>query len=803
MARAFIADRMGSRASRVPAWRRGGAALSAVLLAGACACGLVGCYPSDFFKEIVIDPNAIVEDTDNPNATKFNNPDAEEGSYELSALKLDEDAEPTDRVENMVVWTSKEPSYPSASAHHSIFDLNPRIIGIEASDGVRVVAANEDSVDTVDASVNDDDMESSESKVQGAGGKQEEESDDTSKAESKKKEGESSDASGDDGSSSGKGSSSKEGSGGSSKIDDAKGAGTSDEEGSGDGGAGDGSDSGSGSGEGGSSDDDSKNGSREIVGGGYGKNVQPVYNPNSQKAKIQKADHVAAMGQAAVMVQAIGGEGALCAMDEDTYYGRDGKIDATWESSFKDVFSKELAENFEKSALLWSGSGTSSEDIKDFDDLLEAVGADGVILYLGEYGGQGQYFTEEQMEKLETASIQLVPVDFSTVQGMLDAARVVGEILSESDELAEGWNTEQMASDYVNAVDSIVEAVADAHGGSLEGSTATSYSASAGGASTTLKTAYSSCPVDCNNLAGTWVTAVVADAYDGSIQYDSTYSGCSFDVSNGIVFTHTGCDKSPLSFWLQDAGVQDRSSAGGSISSKLCWYPLIPVRYKKAASYQSFAYSSSSPFGQMDTEEYEDYLTGSSNPRTWVSNVQSNAMANMRMGVGSKYTPYLIACAYGSYSVGDVKDALCDAMKNRNSLYYAYGLPDPVADKSTETYMGIEEETGSTGNAFTRYGLQPQDVVVENPIGLLGSWTEGSVECVLESVWAAELYSTRPNSSSSYSPVTDMSSFSCEVAGVSCDSLQETANAFYTAFYRYDLSSKEYSQVVTEERGDK
>lgn len=79
------------------------------------------------------------------------------------------------------------------------------------------------------------------------------------------------------------------------------------------------------------------------------------------------------------------------------------------------------------------------------------------------------------------------------------------------------------------------------------------------------------------------------------------------------------------------------------------------------------------------------------------------------------------------------------------------------------------------------------------------------MESPLEAVWAAELYSTKPNNSSSYSPITDMSSCSISVSGQNgnCANLGETARAFYQKFYRYDIDhdGASYSDVVTEERG--
>lgn len=93
--------------------------------------------------------------------------------------------------------------------------------------------------------------------------------------------------------------------------------------------------------------------------------------------------------------------------------------------------------------------------------------------------------------------------------------------------------------------------------------------------------------------------------------------------------------------------------------------------------------------------------------------------------------------------------------------------------------------------------LAVADVVRVNPAGLAGSWTEGSMESVLEAVWLTELYS-HTASGHPYTPINNMESYSVTINGQQCTDTRTTALAFYRYFYHLDGSNIEevYSDIV-------
>ena len=807
MSKTFLTDWMGKHASRIPAWRRGGAALSCALLVAGGACGLVGCKDTDLFTDVIISPYATEVDEDNEVHPVINTPGADKKDETLATLDLVEESKTSMDVE-MVATYSKDPT-SSLEVHHSVFDLDPRLPGIEASDTVKLVysdteeAADEEVTNSNEEPENtpesrneepkEDEQEQQEKQEQ----KQQSSQKDESASESKSGSQASSDADDDspvaDDASDESSDSGSEGSSGEDSGSGSEGSGGGDEGSGGEGGTGEG-------------DNEQDQGDSRVKGGGYGDNTEPVYNPGDRMQEVQHADHIAAMGQAAVVVQAIGGRGALCAMDEDTYLGRDENNKAAkTASSFKDVFADELAEDFEDSAILWSDDGTSSSDIKDFDALVEAVGANGVILYLGEYGDQSKFFNKQQLEDLEYASIQLVPVDLSTVQGILDATEVVGEILSESEDLDEGWDSVQMAKDYKNAVKNIVKAVAATNGGNL--------AAPQSNATTTVKalfTTYNALPV--SQISYFDVGTIFITDYEAGVSFTDQY--VTHHVVNtelGVGFTHVDYTASPVSFWAQCAGVVDAAARVSTTATKgQLDTDIIPV-WQYGESGEGVALPRSCFSGYSSTGPFSKWTRSRWLAMIWKNNSYSGNHAPSG-GLGTKYFPYLICCDNSTMTAGQVEEAVEESIGTKNSTYYAYDIANGehvLNEDGTYEWDDIalvgQEIQGPTGdlvksNAFRDGGVSAEDAVVENPHGLVSTWTEGTLESVLESVWTANLYSKSPNNCA-YTPITDMSGYSCTIGGTTCKSLEETVEAFYSTFYRYSLGSDgvDYSDVVEDE----
>lgn len=792
-------------------------ALCACFLAVAVCATLAACYPSEFLTQVVIDSSSQTTDDDMSRAMQVNSPDAKTEANNLSALDISKKAKNTTDEENRVVYKSKDTNVDDMSAHHSIFDLEPRLPGIEASDGVSFKLADDTEKKWLDHEVSGK-TKTKDAKSKGKDKSKQKKGKSKSQKESAKKKNSGSDAK-TSGKASGKSSQKNKNkkSGGSSKknsgTDNGKDKGdNSDPNKKDDGGNAD-------------ADDD---GSSPVTSNQTWKTgqLEPIYDPDNERSQLKKADHVAATGQAAVLVQAIGGHGALCAMDESTYNGKDSDGYKTTTSAFKDVFKEgdnaELAKGFKEAALQWSGDGSSSSDVKSIKKLIKTIGADGVLFYEGDKASASDRFTDNMRSALKTAGIQLVPLDLSTVQGILDAASAVGEVLSQSKDLSEGWSSADMAKKYAEAVTNIVTAVADVQD-NIPGTQGGAYRVSV---DKLLKTAWSDCPISVSNAnSGTYITSVIATAYDDSVAYSSAASGYEFDVSDGVFFAESD-GRSPLSFWLQVAGTRDSSSFGvydtldtkhkngNYFNSK--YFPIIPVFTpygQKVGVKASFSYGSNSPFSQVNWDRIVDQQKqGFADELVCLTaNDPVGGMSHTYMGVGSQYTPYFIVCAYKDRTASDAKDALVKAMKNEDSFYYAH--PDngcylkikKANGNGTQSALSLigtqwtDSTSGGKGkNAIGSTGIKESDVVVENPCGLLGSWTGATMESVLESVWAANLYSQKANGSD-YEPNSHMDKFSVKIAGTECNTLQEAVKTFYNTFYRYSLTDKGYKKVVTEE----
>ena len=791
MPRAFIAGWMGSRASRVPAWRRGGAALSAVLLAGACACGLAGCRYTDFFTQEVIDQRAENE-SESVDPIVINSLTATEESDEHSARKWSDTAKQTSNKENLVVY-GKKPN-TELSAPHSVFSTSLHVFeGLDASDPVKLVYSSDADVDH-EVEVKESDEEA-EKETESRSSSNEKSEDEEEKASSKTSEDSKEESS--DSSSSKKQSESEETSGGGSKDeksagDASRGAQESD--------GGSGSEGGSG-GDSGDNDDGEGTGDEGDSGtdeaeDGAGDSDDPeapeVYDPSkNSRQRVHKVNSVAAIGQAAVVAQAIGGKGAICAMDSETYYGLDGTSDAFYASSFGDVFADELEAGFEEDCLLWSGDGTSPDDVIDIDALIEACGENGVIVYDQSVADADERFSAAQQTKIAKKGIQLVPVDLRTVQGMLDAATVIGDALSESEVLAKyGWDSQDMAQQYSDAVESIVEGVMGTHGGKLASGDDLSYKS--------VATTY-------NSFNASWgqyyVCGVIAtDFATGCVDTTQSDKTNPKDTSSGILFTYLYSGASPQKFWMQVAGVlpttattyfetvNTRSNPNDSITSLM----LLDVGTGTTRNLSKWSYPADSPFTRLSAWVEDGGGSYCQYARAF-DNVDYSSTP------GGPFFPYLIVTSSSNGMTADeVKEAVTSSIKSSDGVYSVVG-----------SYSRNTQYKNESHNAFTYDGLSKDDVVIANPCGLLGSWTdtENSMESVLESVWIAHVYSKTPDNSpydsSSIYGSDGISDLKVKIGGRTCTTLEECVEAFYETFYRYGFGDNGtrtgYSDVVTDE----
>lgn len=479
-----------TRTSREPGGGRSARALLCLAVAVLALVCLCSCRPTDLFTEVVITPFAENVDENNENKTVVNSPDASKDSNDLAALDWKSNAKQSKNVQNLVTY-SKKPT-TTLSTHHSVFDLDPRFPGVKSSDKVRLDFATNSKIRKKKSSEPQESDNSAENtQLKGSEG--------TSESASSKNSGASSN--------------------GKEKKDSSKAAGKGE-------------------------------GTSEKKDGGYGGKVQ-VYDPNNALEDPPKADHVAAIGQAAVLVQGIGGAGKLCAMDAQTY----GTRRASGLPTFKSVFSGKLS----KTKVLWSGAGTTPASLSDVDELVSACGKDGVIVYDQQQVNPNKgWFDSKQRAALNKAGITFVPVSLGSLEDLRDASTAVGKVLS---------RTEQ-ARAYYDAVKSVSDAARDAQvGGSSK------------------------------------VWTCIATEYE-----TLSWSGPRLSKRFGVLFTRVD-GGTPLSEWAS-AALGSNSLRTVDSSSDAEYAALWGIRY--GAPYKKSSFSGSSGLVRSSTDEAIQLIAGTS-----------------------------------------------------------------------------------------------------------------------------------------------------------------------------------------------
>lgn len=460
---------------------------SLVLLALACLCS---CRPTDLFTEVVITPFAENVDENNENKTVVNSPDASEESSDLAALDWSSSAKQSKNVQNLVTY-SKKPT-TTLSTHHSVFDLDPRFPGVKSSDKVQLDFSTKSKLKKKKSSdPEQSDNSAQDTALKGSQGTEESSTSANSGASDKGKNStDNPKASGED-------------------------AGTSKEE-----------------------------------NGGYGGEVQ-IFDPNNALEDPPKADHVAAIGQAAVLVQGIGGAGALCAMDASTY----GTSRSDGLPSFKTVFSGKLS----GTKRLWSGTGTTPASLSDVDALVKACGTGGVVIYdQTQVNPNKGWFSKKQRAALNKADITFVPISLDSLESIRDAATAVGKVLSRTDE----------ASAYYDAVKQVYD---------------------------TARAAYEN--------GGSKVFTCIATEYE-----ELSWTGSRLSKSFGVLFTRAD-DSTPLADWA-DAALGSNALRTVDSSSDGTYAALWGIRY--GAPYKKSNFSGSNSLVKASTSEAIQLIAGSS-----------------------------------------------------------------------------------------------------------------------------------------------------------------------------------------------
>ena len=172
--------------------------------------------------------------------------------------------------------------------------------------------------------------------------------------------------------------------------------------------------------------------------------------------------------------------------------------------------------------------------------------------------------------------------------------------------------------------------------------------------------------------------------------------------------------------------------------------------------------------------------------------------------------PYLIVCDSPQGSGQDVKRAIVSQQDSPTSIYYleeAGGSRERQSDILTVTLTANDGSTVELHSALASLrfdigddkGVSLEDCIRVNPRGLLGSWTKGTPEAVLEAAWLVDLYSKYPaNSDYGQYVVNNAEKFRVTIGDTECADVQQAVEAFYRSVYRCSLADLglSYSAVV-------
>ena len=413
----------------------------------------------------------------------------------------------------------------------------------------------------------------------------------------------------------------------------------------------------------------------------------------------EKVERVSAVGEAALIVQMLGGGKSLSASSQSFVTN---KFVST-------VFS---AEEITRVEGIWSGDGSTTISDEAFQRLL-ASSPDVCF----EISGQ-LTFDDSQISKLNEAGIAYVVLPrFNTLANIKLAVQLVGGVLGDKSSQG-GLNAPDLAQKYIRYCDAEIK---DA-GKRME--------------------RFAHNKVDFNN-----------DKYSNGVKYlsDSSDNGkytvfisewdnaAHYQVSsgtritlegNGAAIARSGYSSSPLSYFMSLAGVVNTAAVYQDFNIEQKWYasPLVPVT-------RTLSYSG----GIGMIQPTKEILT----------RVDDKCL-------GSHEFPAIIVADY------KIREKLLS-----DPMWKNYGKVTTQSYITTD-YGFLDED----GNIVKTTVVGDYDILV-NPQGA-GSWSNGSVESILEPIWIAWKFG------GAYTET----------------EVKEKVTEFYRTFYRYELTQAECDDIL-------
>ena len=387
----------------------------------------------------------------------------------------------------------------------------------------------------------------------------------------------------------------------------------------------------------------------------------------------ESVNTVTAVGEAAVIVQMLGGAGRLVA----------SSADYTGNLLAAEVFADE---GFVQTQTLWSGSGSSALGDEAFQTLLE-LHPDVCFTVSGQ-----STFTDAQLEQLAANQIYCVVLpklnNPANIKSAVDvAAQVLGDKSAEG-----GTNAPALAAEWSSWYDSILAQVAGRVDRFTYNDIDFSYDKYAQRGESTLAS---------ETTDGFYTLYISHWDADATYQvYSDTYVTLS---GTGAAVAPSGYSTSPLSYYMSEAGVIN-TAATYADQFRLRWWYVNPLRSSTRI------IELAGPGGTYT----EEHLT---------SVVRSGDTEGGQVYLGMEEFPAIVVASSA------VKSAI-EADAASNKLWTNYG-PVSSADGKLHGY-GFNDEIGQ----FVASDIRGPYEIYVNPAGV-GSWTDGSAEGVLEAMWVA------------------------------------------------------------------
>ena len=472
-------------------------------------------------------------------------------------------------------------------------------------------------------------------------------------------------------------------------------------------------------------------------GGGSGGEVETV-DTTGKYTRPPKVGTIAAYGQAAVIVEMLGGEGALVAADKELL-----------DSEFSTVFKSQGAADITTG---WKDDGSAKKI--DVDAIIKS-GAETVLVYSSNYQDD---MKDADRKALKDAGISMTVIPNLTNSTYIkQAVTTVGEMLSEAEDIGNAGQTTDIAKAYSEFHDSVVSACVSANGGTLAGSTTyenknrSRYSYNAGALYTLL-----------------------IDYYDDSASFKGVFANNWTPECDGVGLCTYGYGSSATSFYIQAGGLINNAAEKGNgddTGTIPAWqFSANSMNFSK----DKFSYSAGGAFAK----------SASARGSAWSQVLFTTELNQAGNGVGSSFGTE----SFPSIIVGSqhAKTQIVKNSKKSDGAYHPYGLAQSkdsgilvkafgklVGTGICYSSIGVEGSTRGESNAFSS-GQIDESAVYVNPHGLFSSWTEGSIESVLEAAWVND-----------------------EVAGndekVGAEDLVEQ---FYETFYHYELSGSQLKDIM-------